>query len=673
MAKILTRRDTRNMPQQLRQAQVKPGTFNESDNTIEVVMSAGARIERMDWWEDKRYEEELEISASAINMERVEAGTMQVLDNHRSHGGVDSILGRVLDAWIEDDELIGRLQLTDREDKAGVVADIRSGVIRALSIGYSVQGYQITEAKMREDGGTVDLWRAAKWTPMEVSFVTVPADPTARTRGADPQTPMAPCEFFTRATGTKPEESTMDDDLKTPVAQPADAAAQQPAAPAVRHAPEPAPMDDVATRAAEIADLCARHNVPHMTAELIRGGADVARAKDAILNAIAVRDAASGGHHNTRIETVRDGAETRLRGIEEALLARVDASVQLTDNGRQFRGLSLLEIGRELMEANGQSTRGLARLELATRMLKVRSGPGYMGTTDFGGLLANVANKRLSAAYQNSPITYRVWARRAPNAPDFKDISVVQLSGAPELLRTNEHGEFTYGTLSDNAENYSVVTYGRIVALTRQAIINDDLRGFDRLVSAFGNSAARLENRLVYSQLTDNADMGDGRALFDNTYHFNDAGTSSQTLTLANLGAARGNMRKQKGLQGEVLNIAPSFLIVPAALEQTAYQLTSTQYVPVDPQYINEFRPGGRTAVTAVIDPILDVDNAGAWYLAADPNAIDTVEYCYLDGAEGPVIETEQGFEVDGVSMKARLDFAAKATDWRGLYRANKA
>ena len=49
--------------------------------------------------------------------------------------------------------------------------------------------------------------------------------------------------------------------------------------------------------------------------------------------------------------------------------------------------------------------------------------------------------------------------------------------------------------------------------------------------------------------------------------------------------------------------------------------------------------------------------------------AIDTVEYCFLDGAEGPVIESEVGFEVDGISYKCREDFAAKAIDFRGLYK----
>ena len=49
---------------------------------------------------------------------------------------------------------------------------------------------------------------------------------------------------------------------------------------------------------------------------------------------------------------------------------------------------------------------------------------------------------------------------------------------------------------------------------------------------------------------------------------------------------------------------------------------------------------------------------------AADPSSIDTVEYCYLEGQQGVYIETRQGFEVDGVEIKARLDFAAAAIDF---------
>jgi hypothetical protein len=283
----------------------------------------------------------------------------------------------------------------------------------------------------------------------------------------------------------------------------------------------------------------------------------------------------------------------------------------------------------------------------------------------------------VAVQYRENPDTTAPGARRAPNAPDFKNMSVVQLGGAPDLLKVNEHGEFKYGSMSDGAETYAVLTYGRIVPLTRQAIVNDDLRGFDRLVAAFGGSARRLENRTVYAQLTANANLADGGALFNTTAvttaggHANLASSGAgSALQASSLVTGRTAMRLQKGYQSEELNIAPSYLIVPAALEQTAYQLTSNQYVPAVATNVNEFRQGGRTALTPVVEPILDAASATAWYLAAETGQVDTVEYCYLDGAEGPVIESEVGFEIDGLAYKCRLDFAAKAIDFRGLYKS---
>lgn len=421
-------------------------------------------------------------------------------------------------------------------------------------------------------------------------------------------------------------------------------------------------------RSADITALCQRHGVPNLAADMIRNGQTVDQARAAVLDELARNDAAAGGHRNVQVQTVSDEHETRLRGIEEAVANRVDARAQLTENGRQYRGLTLLELGREMLQARGVNVRGMDRLRLATEMLHFRSGGGMHSTSDFANLMSNVANRRLRGAYEANPGTYALWARRAPNAPDFKAINVVQLADAPDLVKTNEHGEFTYGTAKDGAETYAVATYGRIVSLTRQAIINDDLRGFDRLVGAFGNSARRLENRLVYSQLTANAALSDGTALF-HANHGNLGAGAGSALQFSALAAGRTAMRVQKGLQSEELNIAPAFLIVPAALEQTAYQLTSSNYVPAKQADVNEFRAGGRTALEAVVEPILDGNSATAWYLAANNGAIDTVEYCYLDGAEGPVIESEVGFETDGISYRCRLDFAAKAVDYRGLYK----
>jgi hypothetical protein len=203
------------------------------------------------------------------------------------------------------------------------------------------------------------------------------------------------------------------------------------------------------------------------------------------------------------------------------------------------------------------------------------------------------------------------------------------------------------------------MTYGKIVALTRQAIVNDDLRAFDRLVTAFGYAARRKENQLVYAQR---------QAAGNYTAPRNNLGDDA--LSYEALSAMRAAMRKQTGLAGEKLNLAAAYLIVPPSLEGLAYQLTSPNYVAATQLTTSEFRSGGRTALEPVVEAVLEDTSATAWYAVASSGMVDTVEYCYLDGAEGPVTESKTGWEIDGMEMKVRLDFAAKAIDYRGMYKS---
>lgn len=652
---------------------------------FELVFTTGAPVRRYDWQNGRYYIEQLEVSAEAINTERLVRGA-PLLNSHSAYSLEDQI-GVCDQPTISNGEGVVQSQLSRRESVRGIVQDLEDRVIRNVSVGYVRDAIEmIAPAEL------TGMWtyRVTRWTPMEVSLTPIPADMDSQVRSVGGRLQDAsghevrsyPCAITeqTPTVGISAATSTSEGNRSMPGNTNADGGTTAPAqtiTPAATVAPAAAPASATAssdTRAADIADLCARHGVPQLASGMIRAGNTVEQASRAVLDELARRDSASGGHRNVgRIETVRDEMTTRMAGIEQAILHRIASNTQLDDNGRQYRGLSLIEMGRDFLEAHGQQTRGLDRMTLASRMLNFRAG-GPMGTSDFSTLFANVANKRLRSAYDENAGTYALWARRAPNAPDFKNMSVVQLAGAPDLLQTNEAGEFKYGAMSDGGETYAMLTYGRIVSLTRQAIVNDDLRAFERMVSAFGFAARRLENRTVYSQLTANANLADGGALFNATAVSTAGGhanlLTSSALAIGTLTAGRTSMRLQKGLQSEELNLAPSFLIVPAALEQTAYNLTSANYVPSTKAEINEFRAGGRTAVTPVVEPVLDANSSTAWYLAASNSQVDTVEYCYLDGAEGPVIESEIGFETDGVSYKCRLDFAAKAVDYRGLLKA---
>lgn len=665
-------RDVASLPLQLREAQIVPASFDAENNTVDVVWTTGARRTAYDRYNDQVYEEELAVEPDAVDMSRFESGVIQVLDNHSTYGGTGAILGVALRGSIENGQGLATIKLSTDPNKSGVISDIRAGVIRALSFGYSVQKYQVTPANGRDDGGSVPLYRAVQWTPYEISFVNVPADPNATTRATrEPALTRSqplhghPCEFIRAdAAHSSTEEITMPTEAELAQRAAEDKAAREKA------------VSEAATaerqRAADVTALCTRHSVPaDKMNKFITDGTSVEAVRTQILNEIAERDAGAGqrGANVVRVHTISDETKTRMDGMQEAFMHRAGALApdKLTDNGRQYRGMSLLEIGREHLERSGFSTRGMDRMTLATNIMQFRSG-GMMGTSDFGSLLANVANKRLRQAYEENMPSYQRWARKAPDAPDFKSMTVVNLGSTPDLLQVNEHGEFKYASMSDGKETYGLLTYGRIVAFTRQALINDDLRGFDRLVGGFGNSAARLENRTVYGILTANAALSDTVALFEANTHKNLAG-SGGAIAIATLTTGRAAMRLQKGLQSEELNIAPRFLLAPATQEQVAYQYTSANYVPTQQSNVNEFRVGGRTALEVVVDAVLDGNSTTAWYLAADPAQIDTVEYCWLEGAAGPVVESEVGFDVDGLKLKGRLDFAAKALDFRGLYK----
>ena len=285
-------------------------------------------------------------------------------------------------------------------------------------------------------------------------------------------------------------------------------------------------------------------------------------------------------------------------------------------------------------------------------------------TSDFPEILAAVTNKILRQAYEAYPRTFLGFCRQVL-ATDFKAMHRVQMGEAPQLLKVSEGGEFQRGTLAESKESYRIETYGRVVAITRQVLINDDLDAFTRIPAMYGNSIAQLESDVVWDIVTGNAAMADGKALF-HADHKNLAGTAAE-LSVEAVGKARAAMSKQAGLDAKtVLNIRPAYLLVPAALELKAEQLLAQSLVPAESEHVV---PRSIRTLTTIAEPRLDGSSETGWYLAASPMQIDTIEYAYLEGQEGAYLETRNGFDVDGVEIKCRLDFGAKAIDWRGLHK----
>lgn len=634
------KRKTISIPKMIREASFVPATVDKEKRTVDMVWTTGARVLRSPWFSDDYYEE-LEVTDQAVDLSRLNAGA-PLLNVHSTYE-LEDVLGVVERAWIENGLGKATVRFSERDDVAPIWKDVMTGIIRNVSVGYEINQME----KVQDGSGQTPVFRVTKWTPQELSLVPVGADAGAGVRSKGPK--MNECLVLERA-NTQTNGGIMEKD-QTVVVPPAQTpAAIQPDLELVRKEERAA----IQKRSQEITKAVRAAKLPDDFAiELINSDATIDQAREKIIDKWS--ESAKEPVIHSHVSTGGKETEIEMRAsVENALLHRYRPDkFALTDGGRNFRGLTLIELTRQLMEKAGVSTRGLVPVELAKR--------GFEGTSDFPAILANVANKTLRMGYEGGIQTFKPFCRQGL-AKDFKQISRTQLGDAPNLVALSPSGEIKRGAITDGKEVYQLSTYATIVALNRQAIINDDMSAFTRIPSDMGKAVADLESDVVWAVITVNAAMGDAIALFHAT-HGNLAG-SGAVISVTSASAARAAMRKQKNLQSRPLNLMPKMIIVPPELEGVAEQLVG----PITPNVSTSFNPFSQK-LGIIVEPRLSANSATAYYFAADPAAIDLVEFSYLEGQEGAYIETRQGFDVDGMEIKVRHDFAAKALDWRGLYK----
>jgi hypothetical protein len=633
------------LPTMSRAIPIAPESLDDKARTVKLSFGTGARVLRSDFWTGDQYIEELSMDPAHVRMARFQSGSSPLCKDHNSYS-LDGMLGVIRAASIENGELICDAQFSAREDVEPYYQDVKAGIIRNASVGYRI--YKMQDVTQPED--KVKVLRAIDWEPLEGSLVPVGADAGAGVRSQN-QTAY-PCEIIeTRAESAQGES--MPQIENEPAAAAAEPKVQNPAT------SEPAlsasRAEDGSKSALEIMKAVRKAGLDAQFAEeLIEGGKSLDQARAAIIDKIAVRT------EETKVRPhVAGGAPAneakRMEAATDALLHRADPSkYAFKPEAREFRGMTLLEVAKSFLASRGVSTMGMTKMEVASRALE--------GTSDFPALLQNVAGKRLRDGYQAAPQTFRPWCREGM-APDFKQLSRVQLSDFPSLELVDASGEIKRGAMTDGKEVYQLATYAKIVGINRQAIINDDTDAFSRIPSLMGRAAADLESDSVYAILLANAAMADAIALF-HASHGNLAAAGT-VLDVTNVSKMRKAFRQQKNLQKRPIALLPKFLIV-SSNDETAAEQVINPIVPNAAASVNPF--SGKYQV--LVEPRLDVA-AGAqpWYGAADPGQIDTIEFSYLEGQQGVYMENRIGFDVDGVEMKVRLDFAAKALDWRGIYK----
>lgn len=621
--------------QRQRDAGLRPGSYDPVNNTIEVTWTTGAPVLRQPPWGEE-YIEELDLAGARL--ERLNQVGVLLAEHEQD---VRAVIGRVIpgSVSISDGTGVAMVQLSDLPEDQPVVQKVVKGLCPGISVGYRVYREDVYGATETEPARVI----VRDWEPYELSVVALPADAGARVRSNQEAKQMDNIEKVEPVAAA----ATPGEDLDKARAE---------AAMAERR------------RVAGIIEAATKLGLRDRADDLIREGVSLEEARKRLIDLKAAQDEKAGV---TTVHVTRDEGEARAQGMVEYLLHRADPQLfPLTDKARLYIGASLLDMARESLQARGLDPRGLTRVEIAEMALRPADGgfrvrAGALSTSDFPYLLGAVSGKMLRKAYEEAPNTFKAWCGQR-TVPDFKPVKEIMLSGAPDLPALSEGAEYTYGTLEESQETWSLATYGVIIAITREALLNDDLQGFAKVPRALGQAAARKESDIVYGLLTSNPTMSDGKTLFHADHGNLATGANVGAPSVATIAEARRAMRVQKDLNGTtVLNLVPKFIIVPAALEATVAQLLSqiqaSQATNVVPAFIQSLTP--------IVEPRLDAASETAWYLAADPVQVDTIVYGYLEGQTGPYVETKAGWEREATEIKVRHDFGAGVIDFRGLYK----
>ncbi len=620
-----------------------------------------------------------------VRMERLASGKAPVLNGHMDYSAQD-VIGVVESAWIEHGKGLADIRFSEREDVKPIAQDVDNGILRNASVGVKIHKLQ----DVTGDEDKIKSYLAVDWEPMEVSIVPIGADPDAGFRArADSRVNLAEivsAEFngaimpriganaMAKETVTNAGHETRTDSPAVPVA-PASPTKEELAEEELQRVKGLGTTSEHA-RVIALVDTCKACGLEPAFAERhIRAGTGIDEFRRLAIDERALRASQQPEVRGVHAELKHDEADIRRLAMAGALLERFEpgrwkfddkkrlftfhkaGGQELFEGSRQYTGLSLLDVAKECLSDLGISWRSKNRTEIATL--------AFQSTSDFPGILANVANKSLRAGYEMSESQWKLIAARR-TAPDFKTVSELTLDGSARLELVKEDGEFHRGKLVEGKETWQLATYGKIVGITRQAIINDDLGAFTRTPFLLGQEVAMLEADMVIAVITDNAALADGYDLFDATHHSN-VTASGGPISISTLGDARVLLMTQKLTGGKPMNITPRFLLAPATQGQLAEQYCSPNYQATQPSNINPL--AGR--LVPVIESRLDPVNTYAWYLFGDPNSPNgtVVVYAYLEGQEGPYTENRQGFDIDGVEVKIRHDFAAAAVDYRGAVK----
>jgi len=426
-------------------------------------------------------------------------------------------------------------------------------------------------------------------------------------------------------------------------------------------------------RVAAIQELCAGE-FPRLERDAVRLGWSMDETSQKVLK--AMRESRPQADIGVAVHA-HDGAAYDRRTMEAALCLRAgisgdalakDYGEQVVESARRSQDLSLHQLFMECARLEG------VPVSRAFSNDTIRAG---FSTVSLPGILNNVANKKLLKSFQAQPVVAtRICSAGELN--DFKESERYRLTDVGDLEPVAPDGELKHGGLREEKATNQLGTFGKIFALTRQMIYNDDLGAFLKVPEGMGARAARKIDQLFFKRLLANPVQGDGKALF-HADHRNFRDGVETALSADSLAQAVQMFLDQTDADGQPINVNPKFLMVPTTLKMTAREILNSTFFfatgGTDRRRIPTYNALADEDLEVVSSPYLSNANytgasQKAWFLFADPAVVDTFEIGYLKGRRTPTVEQgETDFDTLGIKFRVYFDLGVREQDYRGMVK----
>jgi hypothetical protein len=298
--------------------------------------------------------------------------------------------------------------------------------------------------------------------------------------------------------------------------------------------------------------------------------------------------------------------------------------------------------------------------------MNASSGPS---TLSVSGILSNLANKFLLAGYESNPsVVERLCSRQSSR--DFKQTSSYRLVDNGSLQVVPPGGEIKHGKLTDQTFNNKVNTYGKMISIDRQQLLNDDLGAFSNMTRLLGQSAFNSREKVVFDAIVD---ANGGTFYTDANKNLINTGATApygQPNPLDFNGLALAEQRLMEQTDGSEesnpIAIMGAFVVCSPVNSAMAWRLYNSQLLN---ETTAAAEPAGSTNIfqnkyEPLVSPFLTGPD---WYLASSPNNVSSFEIVYLNGRSTPIVESsDMDFNQLGIQTRVIFDFGFALQDPRG-------